>query len=99
MSTRSGPRPSPASSAEPRRPRPPDQGAPMSDIADDLSLEPVVRRVVVHCSADHAWQTFTSDIGTWWPIATHSLEADRVASIRFDAGEGGIVAEVWDDGT
>src|SRR4051794_3578833 len=62
-----------------------------------VELEPVVRRTLVHCGIDHAWRTFTDDIGSWWPIGRHSVGRDDVAAVVVD-GPGGRVYERWHDG-
>jgi len=65
-------------------------------------LEPVVRRTVVHCSADHAWHVFTNDLSAWWPYDSHSIGGDKVIGCEVHApgeGEDAVIGERWEDGS
>ena len=42
---------------------------------------PVRKRVRVACDIDHAFQTFTEGIESWWPVETHSITAGPTALI------------------
>jgi uncharacterized protein YndB with AHSA1/START domain len=66
-------------------------------------IEPVRRSVTVGASQSDAFRTFTRQIGSWWPVETHSMAADRddgsrVSSIVFEEHEGGRVYEIDDRG-
>jgi len=63
------------------------------------SIEPVVKRRVVPLDVDAAFALFTSGLATWWPLATHSIAEEQVASVRFDPAVGGRVVEVARDGS
>ncbi len=70
----------------------------------DLALAPVERTVDLRCSAEHAFEVFTSRIGTWWPLETHAVAhyefPGRVAiDCRLEPREGGRFYEVQDDGS
>jgi uncharacterized protein YndB with AHSA1/START domain len=45
----------------------------IADRQPDLS--PVVKRIIVRCSAEDAFQYFTRDFHKWWPAHTHSVTA------------------------
>ena len=68
-------------------------------------IEPLVKRVRVDLSIEKAFRLFTGGMGTWWPLATHSIAADthegRVTADRlvFEEREGGRIYEVMSDGT
>jgi len=62
-------------------------------------LDPVVATVTVACDAATAFTVFTAGMGTWWPLAEFSLGAERIVSVEFEERAGGVVVEVWDDGT
>jgi hypothetical protein len=62
-------------------------------------IEPVVQEVVVACSPDHAFRTFTDRVHEWWPVARHSVGGDRVTHVAFEPHVGGRLFERWDDGT
>ena len=55
------------------------------------------RSVTVECSVEHAWATFTERLHEWWPLETHSIQADedrgRPESVAFDGALGGRVCE------
>lgn len=68
--------------------------------AEPPTIEPVVRRTVVHCGIEHAWQVFTVELGSWWPIEGHTVGAvEHVAAVVVEEGPGGRVVERWHDGT
>ena len=46
----------------------------------------------VACSAEHAFATWTSRIGTWWPH-DHTVTGDRDLRIVLEAGVGGRIYE------
>ncbi|HUK94172.1 MAG TPA: SRPBCC domain-containing protein [Gaiellaceae bacterium] len=58
--------------------------------------EAIHRTVSVDCTVEHAFETFTDKIHTWWPLATHSIEMEETGSspetVVFD-GPGGRVYE------
>ena len=60
------------------------------------------RSVTVECSAEHAWATFTERIHEWWPLETHSIQADedrgRAETVAFEGGVGGRLYERTTDG-
>jgi uncharacterized protein YndB with AHSA1/START domain len=48
-------------------------------------VAPLHREVQVACDAHTAFELFTAHIGTWWPMATHSVHGER-ATIAFEDG-------------
>ncbi len=67
------------------------------------AVEPIRKTVVVRCAPERAFQAFTEEIGSWWPLETHSIsvmddgaEAPRAA--LFEPRLGGRVYEVTQDG-
>ena len=60
------------------------------------------RSVTVECSVEHAWATFTERLHEWWPLETHSIQADedrgRTESVAFGGALGGRVCERTTDG-
>ena len=62
-------------------------------------LSPVVKRIVVKCSAADAFRYFTSDFDKWWPGHTHSVIAmssdgvKRPLSCTMDPKIGGLIIE------
>jgi hypothetical protein len=47
------------------------------------SVAPVVREVVVRTDLDTAFALFTERIGSWWPMATHSVFGEH-ATVAFE---------------
>ena len=47
---------------------------------------PVMRTVSVACSPDHAFSTFTGQIGLWWPLQTHTVFEDAAVGVEFVDG-------------
>jgi uncharacterized protein YndB with AHSA1/START domain len=60
-------------------------------------LPPVVKSVTVPCSQERAFELFTRDIATWWPLDKHSVSAmsGKVArDIKIDLKQGGQIWEI-----
>ena len=62
-------------------------------------LEPIVKERTVSLDPKRAFELFTSRIGEWWPLATHSIGGKADAAVRFDPVVGGRVVETLPDGT
>ena len=58
-----------------------------------MSLPPVRREVVVACDPATAFRLWTEQIGTWWPVASHSCFGD--AHVAF---EGDVIVETGPSG-
>ena len=61
-------------------------------------MEPVVAAVEVRRGIEEAFRVFTAEIATWWPVADHSVDPDRVEAVVLEAGVGGRLYERWHDG-
>jgi uncharacterized protein YndB with AHSA1/START domain len=66
-------------------------------------MGPITRNVTVHRSADRAFRVFTEQMGSWWPLDTHSVAVDqglgqRAETLRVDGRQGGRIEEVLEDG-
>ncbi len=60
----------------------------------------VVRKsLLVECPAEHAFETFTAAIDSWWPLHSHSIGDGRAVAAVFEPGLGGRLFERWDDGS
>jgi uncharacterized protein YndB with AHSA1/START domain len=55
-------------------------------------LEPVRQSVRVRRPIEAAFELFTRDIGTWWPVETHHVRGD-VEAVVFEGGLGGRIYE------
>lgn len=63
------------------------------------TIAPVEVGITVASDMEHAFRTFTEDVGSWWPSETHSIGEGRVAAVVMEARAGGRFFERWDDGT
>ncbi|MEO0425254.1 MAG: SRPBCC domain-containing protein [Pseudomonadota bacterium] len=65
-------------------------------------LPAVEKTITVPVSAARAFELFTSHVGRWWPLETHSVSAQMAqapaASCAFDAHEGGEFFEIDGNG-
>ncbi len=59
---------------------------------------PVVKTRRLACSPEHAFATFTAEVGRWWPTATHAI-GDDVADVVLEPRVGGSMHEVAADGS
>jgi uncharacterized protein YndB with AHSA1/START domain len=62
------------------------------------SIEPITRTVSVNCSVEHAFETFTARIGSWWPVSRYSISVDEGGTnppteVIFEPRAGGRVYE------
>jgi uncharacterized protein YndB with AHSA1/START domain len=65
----------------------------MSTQAQDLTIR---KSVTVDCSPEHAFETYTARIGSWWPLHTHSIGGpgdERPVEAVFESGVGGRLFE------
>jgi uncharacterized protein YndB with AHSA1/START domain len=67
-------------------------------------IAPITRTVVVHGSGERVFHIFTEQMGSWWPLDTHSIAVDqeleqRAETLKVDPREGGRIEEVLDDGS
>ncbi len=60
--------------------------------------EPIVKSVAVSWSPEAAFRRFTDEIGTWWPLETHSLSGERAQTLTMEGREGGRLYETDVDG-
>ena len=71
----------------------------------ETTIAPIMRTVTVNRSVEEAFRIFTREMGSWWPLETHSMATDtyggtvRAESVVFEEREGGRVYEVMSDGT
>jgi uncharacterized protein YndB with AHSA1/START domain len=71
-----------------------------SDVAS-----PVVTSVIVPLPPDDAFALFTTGMGRWWPLGTHSISADThegavaATDVTMGARVGGRIVESMGDGT
>lgn len=64
----------------------------MSDAAAFV-VPPVEKSILVPCAPGRAFHAFTSEIGQWWPLATHSVAQDQARDVAIEPRIGGRVFE------
>jgi uncharacterized protein YndB with AHSA1/START domain len=62
----------------------------MSPKTDELAVR---KSLVVACSVEHAFRTFTEGIAGWWPLATHSVFGDEAETAVLEGRVGGRLYE------
>lgn len=62
------------------------------------TIVPVTKSFVVRLPVSSAFRLFTTDIGRWWPLKTHSVFGDQAINCAVDAQAGGRVYEIHADG-
>jgi len=60
---------------------------------ETTTLAPVVKTVHVGCSVERAFEVFTREIDSWWPLDRHALHPGEVAAVTWEEREGGEVFE------
>ena len=61
-------------------------------------IEPIVKSVTVFWPPETAFRRFTDEMGTWWPVETHSLSGERAQTVTMEGREGGRLYETDVDG-
>ena len=63
-------------------------------MTETVLIAPIVKSVHVACSPEHAFEVFTREVGSWWPLETHALHPGEVREIVWEEREGGEVYEI-----
>jgi uncharacterized protein YndB with AHSA1/START domain len=66
---------------------------------EDGTIEPISLSIFVHCPMERAFQVFTEETSSWWPVRSHSIGEDTVVSVVMEGHVGGRIYEVLRDGT
>ena len=61
-------------------------------------VAPVHKVLALACSPERAFEVFTAELATWWPLATHGVFKENAATVVFEAREGGRIVETSKDG-
>jgi uncharacterized protein YndB with AHSA1/START domain len=62
------------------------------------TILPVTKSFVVKLPIAAAFRLFTSEIGRWWPLSTHSVFGEAAKTCAVDEQVGGRIYEVHADG-
>jgi uncharacterized protein YndB with AHSA1/START domain len=63
------------------------------------ALPPLVKSVIVAAPPERAFDLFTTGMGRWWPLATHSVGQESATSVVMECRVGGHIVETVDDGS
>ena len=64
----------------------------------DQPLAPIRKELDLPCRPADAFRMFTDEMGQWWPLATHSLFAERSRGCGMDREPGGLIYELDPEG-
>jgi uncharacterized protein YndB with AHSA1/START domain len=67
-------------------------------MSETVAIAPVQKSIHVPCSVQLAFEVFTRETASWWPVREHSLHGEDVREIVFEGHAGGSVYEVTRDG-
>ena len=62
------------------------------------SVEAVRKSLVVECSPERAFEVFTRELGTWWPLGSHSIGGEKITEVIWEEQVGGRIYERHADG-
>jgi Activator of Hsp90 ATPase homolog 1-like protein len=62
------------------------------------TIQPVRRAVTVERPLEDAFRVFTEGLGSWWPVATHSIAKDAVQTVVMESRVDGRLYERTTDG-
>ncbi len=65
----------------------------------EQTIAPVRKVITVRQSVEDAFHIFTDQIGSWWPLQSHSRSGGEAVSCGIDGAVGGDLFEVLADGT
>ena len=67
-------------------------------MTETMTIAPVRKSVFVACAPERAFEVFTRQLGSWWPLETHALHPGKVREVVWEQRDGGEVYEVSTDG-
>src|SRR5262245_45815862 len=57
------------------------------------ALEPIRKTIAVARPVEDAFETFTAEMGTWWPLLSHSVGGEDAETVEVEGRAGGQVVE------
>ena len=63
-----------------------------------MNEQPLVKTITVPWLVERAFQRFTEEIDTWWPLDAHSVFPDRASKATMECHVGGTISETREDG-
>ncbi len=58
-----------------------------------IAVAPVHKTLAVGCSPERAFEVFTREIGSWWPLSTFSIGESSIEEVVFEEHVGGRIYE------
>ena len=62
------------------------------------SIEAVRKSLIVECSPERAFEVFTREVGSWWPLHEHSIGGEQITEVIWEEQVGGRIYERHADG-
>ena len=63
------------------------------------AIDPVRKERRLRCAPARAFTAFTTEMASWWPLATHSVGGDDAVGVTVDGRVGGHITEHLRDGS
>ena len=60
------------------------------------TFEPIRKSVVVNVPPERAWEAFTAEIGSWWPLQSHSVLTENGRQAERLVLEGRVGGEIYE---
>jgi uncharacterized protein YndB with AHSA1/START domain len=64
----------------------------------EQEVAPLVKKIVVPVAAERAFEAFTAEMSSWWPLHSHSVGEDKAREVRLEGAVGGRIVEYDDNG-
>ncbi len=62
-------------------------------------LEPIFKSLTVDRGLGETFDFYANQMGTWWPLRTHSVGQEKAVTVTMEAGVEGRIFETQKDGT
>ena len=63
-----------------------------------IPIAPLEKSIYVACTPERAFEVFTHEVATWWPVATHSVGRERTLRVVVEERVGGRFYEILEGG-
>jgi uncharacterized protein YndB with AHSA1/START domain len=63
------------------------------------SIQAVHKSLFVNCSPERAFEVFTREVGSWWPLHEYSIGGEQITEVVWEERVGGRVYERHADGS
>ena len=76
----------------------PSAAHPQTAAVSARTLSPLIKIVFVRAPVEKAFHRFTAELGTWWPLASHSVGESAAESVTMEGRVGGRIVERMKNG-